>query len=735
MSTVTKPRQLNLDELRRLKWLLGGAMALVSLWTVFFLDIEALGLVGVAGAVILAALIWPELPGRVPALVWKLAVPAIIITLVADFYFSTDTLPVLIRLAILLVLYRAVAYRRKREDLQLIVLGLFLIVVAGVLTVSIGFAFLLLLFTACALGFLFVINLIDASETGPARTREAETAWTRIDARKFFGRLRSVADWRLLAFATALFTAVVAMSALLFIVIPRFELATGFFLDKYITRKSHTGFTDSVKFGDVSELIRDESVAMRVDLTDSSGLHESPYWRLVVLDEYTPEGFKISSGLKGELLRGQRVVQQVRGRSLGRDNNPVGGVWTFYVEPGVSRFLPLPGSYGMLRLREPVPVQTNAGHRLVAFRTEPMTMTAFQLDEVDLAPVLADARFTSLLKAARAGPPAGGNDQYRYDPLTSLRGPAGPLNQEVLARIVTEITGGRPLSAAEFGRRATAWLQAHHAYTLAVKLPRGEGKDDIVRWLDSSEPGFCEYFAAGFTVLARAAGYPTRVIAGFHGGVLNGFENYFMVRNSDAHAWTEIYDGASAWLRVDPTPGAVTTAAERNAATERQVQDSSWSARMDSLRVLWYRRIVNFDSRTQVQMIDQVKSFTTDSGQILRTRLDEFTKRLRAWFARPWDPARAVRLGGLLVGGVAAGWAAWWLGRSGWRRWQAWRRPEEYDPVRREAGRWLARVRPVPEAGEVLADLRRLRYGRRDTWPEPRGVFKRARKVRRTTQR
>src|SRR5882672_3844107 len=165
MSTSIKPRQLNLDELRRLKWLLGGAMALVSLWTVFFLDVEAIGLVGVAGGVMLAALVWPQLPGRVPALVWKLAVPAIIVAMAADFYFSPDTLPVLIRVAILLVLYRTVSYRRKREDLQLIVLAMFLVVVAGVLTVSLGFAFLLLLFTACALGFLFVINLIDAAET------------------------------------------------------------------------------------------------------------------------------------------------------------------------------------------------------------------------------------------------------------------------------------------------------------------------------------------------------------------------------------------------------------------------------------------------------------------------------------------------------------------------------------------------------------------------------------------
>jgi transglutaminase-like putative cysteine protease len=740
MSTAARPRQLNLDELRRLKWLLGGAMSLVSLWTVFFLDIEALGLVAVTGSVILAALVWPQLPGRVPALIWKLSVPAIIVTMAADFYFSPDTLPVLIRLAILLVFYRTVSYRRKREDLQLIVLSMFLVVVAGVLTSALGFAFLLLLFTACGLGFLFVITLIDASETEGSRTPESETAWTRLDWRRFFARLRGVADWRLLAFAATLFTAVVAMSGLLFLIIPRFELASGFFLDRYITRKSRTGFTDTVKFGDVTELIRDESVAMRVDLTDTTGLRDSPYWRLVVLDEYTPEGFKVSAGLKGELIRGQRVTQGLRGRQLGREINAVGGAWTFYIEPGVSRFLPLPGSYGTLRMREVSPLQFSAGHRVVALRTEPMTMTAFQLDEVELTPLLVDARFPQLLKAARENPPTG-SGLNRYDPLVNLRGPAGAANEAVLNRVVAEITGGAALPAEEFTRRAIIWLQSRHAYALSARLPAGPGKDDIVRWLDSNEPGFCEYFAASLTVLARAAGHPARVVAGFHGGVLNGFENYYMVRNSDAHAWAEIYDGKTAWVRADPTPGAVNTAAEIAAQAAQQQQDSSWSARVDSLRVLWYRRIVNFDSRAQVQMLDSVKTFTTDSGVALRARFDEFSKRLKAWLQQPWDAARAARTAGLLAGVGALGWLLWRLGQWGWWRWRQWRRPQSFDPVRQKAGRWLARMRQStedrlqkPEDSEVIHDLRRLRYGRRETWPDPRGVFRRAKQARRTAR-
>jgi hypothetical protein len=648
---------------------------------------------------------------------------------------------VLIRLGILLVLYRAVSYRRKREDLQLIVLGLFLIVVAGVLTVSLGFAFLLLGFTACALGFLFVITLIDMTErTAVALTYQEMSQrppWAREGWGRLFGRLRQVADWRLIGFAAGLFVLVIGCSALLFVIIPRFELATGFFLDKYITRKSRTGFTESVKFGDVSELVRDESVAMRVDLTDASGLREAPYWRLVVLDEYTPDGFKVSAGLKAELLRSQTVTQRVRDRGLGRLKNPVGGTWTFYVEPGVSRFLPLPGGYGMLRLRELLPLQTSAGHRLAALRSEPLAMTAFQLEDVEMTPVVPDVRYAQRLRDAREYP-AREADRYRSDPLTSLRGPAGPANTAVLARVLGEITGGAALPPAEFARRATEWLQNRHAYALAVKLPPGEGKDDIVRWLDSNEPGFCEYFAAGLTVLARAAGLPARVVAGFRGGVLNGFENYYMVKNSDAHAWVEIYDGKAAWVRTDPTPGSLAFTERAAALAVQQVQDSSWSARFDSLRVIWYRRIVNFDSRAQVLMIEQVKSFTTDTGAALRVRFEEISRRLKAWILRPWDAARFGRTAAALATLGAAGWALVRLGQWGWLRWQGWRRPDEFDPVRRTAGKWLARLRQPAETGnqrpgvrEVLPDLQRLRYGRRETWPEPRGVFRRAWQARR----
>jgi hypothetical protein len=78
-------------------------------------------------------------------------------------------------------------------------------------------------------------------------------------------------------------------------------------------------------------------------------------------------------------------------------------------------------------------------------------------------------------------------------------------------------------------------------------------------------------------------------------------------------------------------------------------------------------------------------------------------------------------------------------GRAWWWRVRGARRHGGTDPVRREAGRWLRKLVEGREAkGEsmdVWADLQRLRYGSRGTWPEPQAVFRRARRAQRAVRR
>jgi hypothetical protein len=193
---------------------------------------------------------------------------------------------------------------------------------------------------------------------------------------------------------------------------------------------------------------------------------------------------------------------------------------------------------------------------------------------------------------------------------------------------------------------------------------------------------------------------------------------------------------------VDPTPGNAGSRLAGQADVVQQGQDSSWSARWDSLRIMWYRRIVNFDSRQQVQMLEQVKTLTTGSSAALKERMDALAKQFKAWLAKPWDGARVAKLAGAVVGMVAAAVLLLQLGRWGWQRWRRWRQPASYDPVRQAAGRWLGRLRGASEDRgrsaedrQVVSELQRLRYGRRETWPEPRAVFRRAKQARRAARR
>ncbi|HEV3007425.1 MAG TPA: DUF3488 and transglutaminase-like domain-containing protein, partial [Burkholderiales bacterium] len=108
---------------------------------------------------------------------------------------------------------------------------------------------------------------------------------------------------------------------------------------------------------------------------------------------------------------------------------------------------------------------------------------------------------------------------------------------------------------AEVLGRALAFLrQGSYVYTLEPPLL---GEDSVDEFLFSTKAGFCEHFSSAFVVLMRAAGVPARVVTGYQGGEANPVDSIITVRQSDAHAWAEVFLGARGWVRVDPTAAAV----------------------------------------------------------------------------------------------------------------------------------------------------------------------------------
>jgi transglutaminase-like putative cysteine protease len=715
----SRPAPLGLEELHALRWLLGGVLTLVSVGAVFYMDIDALGLALFAVASTLAGLIFPVWPTRVPRWVHAAAFPVILTFFAVDLWRGVELLPAIVRLGLWLLAYRQLAHRRRREDLQVVILGLFLIVVAGVLTVSLLFAVQLLAFTAVALGLLLVLTLLEGLED--PNVQGDPGAWARrLRWATVLQRLRETADWRVLALGAALFAGVVVLSGLLFLAIPRFQLQSGIFLDRFVTKKARTGFSETVRFGDVSEIQQDNGVALTIDVPAGVAIPATPYWRMLVLDNYDRGTFLLSQTVRSEFGL-EQTGWQVRG-ALPAAGTPV--YWTFYLEAGVSRYLPLPGRFAQLQFQDTKNYRVAADVGLVALREEPVAMTAYRVQDCELAAGLPDPRFRRLLRDE--------SELARNRVAVVRRTSRLPADQQTLRRVVAEIANGERLDAGTFVERANAWLRRNHGYSLSPEIPDGAG-DPLVRWLDSRAAGHCELFAGSLVLLARTAGFPSRLVTGFKGGAWNAFANSVTVRNADAHAWVEVFDEPSAiWLRADPLGVSAGSQADREVRGEAALAaraDRSWAARLDSLRVFWYRRIVSFDQQAQLETLKSVKQVTEDTGRRLRASLVALMAEWRERLATPRGLASVA--GGFVGVGVmmAALLVLRRRARDFWRHFRLrWRGGEAL--VRRDAGQLLARLagRELPASERVIIDaLQRLRFGARETWGDPTSVLRLAR--------
>ena len=150
-------------------------------------------------------------------------------------------------------------------------------------------------------------------------------------------------------------------------------------------------------------------------------------------------------------------------------------------------------------------------------------------------------------------------------------------------------------------------------YTLTPPLL---ADDSVDGFLFDTKQGFCGHYASAFATLMRAAGIPAHVVTGYYGGTFNRFADYWIVRQSDAHAWTEVWIEGRGWLRVDPTSAIAPSRVERGAGdavsadeplVSRWQRRAPWLAdarlRLDALRQMWRERILFFDQDSQQQML------------------------------------------------------------------------------------------------------------------------------------
>jgi len=111
-------------------------------------------------------------------------------------------------------------------------------------------------------------------------------------------------------------------------------------------------------------------------------------------------------------------------------------------------------------------------------------------------------------------------------------------------------------------------------YTLE---PPALGRDPVDKFLFDTRRGFCEHYASAFAVMMRAVGIPSRVVLGYQGGEMNPMGDYMIVRQADAHAWTEVWLAGRGWYRIDPTA----------AVAPERIESGRSAAMFDGIAASW----------------------------------------------------------------------------------------------------------------------------------------------------
>jgi transglutaminase-like putative cysteine protease len=121
---------------------------------------------------------------------------------------------------------------------------------------------------------------------------------------------------------------------------------------------------------------------------------------------------------------------------------------------------------------------------------------------------------------------------------------------ERIAALAEEVAGtGEP---ADQARRIQSFLMREYTYSLDLLGIRAD--HPVEDFLFEFRRGHCEYFASSMVLMLRATGIPARLVTGYLGGEYNPFEDYYVVRQSNAHAWVEAYLPDRGWVTFDPTP-------------------------------------------------------------------------------------------------------------------------------------------------------------------------------------
>ncbi len=395
-----------------------------------------------------------------------------------------------------------------------------------------------------------------------------------------------------------------AVTLTIFFVVPRISI--GYFFQEKERIQSVSGFSDEVILGSFGNIRKNHTPIMRVELPDIPGKPSTLlHWRGISLDFYDGQSWKVS----------RKQEKKVAGRS----ELTLDGKTTYFFNVGERPRLPflggkLKGSPSLLRQEiEVSPITSTVIFGAHQIQGVAGMFTPLNVDELsgtirsDFPPyrgrkytVYSDIKVPSEeeLKESPVAYEEVSDLKERYTQLP-------PLSSEIkkLARSITE----NYLHPYDKARAIERFLQDNFTYSLDVK--REKGANPLEDFFFKNRAGHCEYFATGMVVLLRTLDIPARIVNGFQQGQWNEFGKYFVVRQSDAHSWVEVFFPGKGWITFDPTPPAAFSE-EYAPVIDRIPVVNRVNRYLDFIRTRWDRYIVQYNLMDQVEMAITLRNKT-----------------------------------------------------------------------------------------------------------------------------
>jgi transglutaminase-like putative cysteine protease len=348
-----------------------------------------------------------------------------------------------------------------------------------------------------------------------------------------------------------------------------------------------SGLSDSMSPGDITQLALSDEIAFRVRFAEGAPPAKERYWRGPVLDSFDGHTWARSTrGLAGSApLRPQGPAYRYTVMM-----EPHRHRWIFMLDWPASWNLPhaeLSADYTLMQpdiLSRPIDVIGTSYTQVQS--AEPLSQNMRRRD-TNLPPDR-NPRTASLAKALRS---------------------AHADDMEYVAAVLDMFT------------------QQPFFYTLT---PPKLSDNSVDEFLFDTKRGFCGHYASAFAALMRAAGIPARVVTGYQGGTPNPYGDYWIVRQSDAHAWNEVWIAPQGWVRIDPTAAISPQRVERGlgeAAAADGFQGSRWQRRSpwfagarlraDVLREMWRERILDFNQDSQHKLLEMLKIPEPDGQKLV----------------------------------------------------------------------------------------------------------------------